>query len=74
MGQCFVVRLLINPENGSSAAHCTIAVPQQIWIGSDVSNSATKVNVTSDVHFRFENNGLGNPFITTTGTDFSVQV
>ena len=71
-GSMFCTATLINPRTVFSAAHCTTSLPQQIWIGSDVSNSATKVNVTSDVFFRFESNGLGNPGTSTTGTDFSV--
>ena len=71
-GSMFCTGTLINPRTVFTAAHCTTSLPQQIWIGSDVSSSVTKVNVTSDVHFRFESNGTGNPGTATTGTDFSV--
>ena len=71
-GSMFCTGTLINPRTVFTAAHCATSLSQQVWIGSDVSSSVTKVNVTSDVHFRFESNGLGNPSIATTGTDFSI--
>ena len=66
-GSMFCSATLINPRTVFSAGHCQTTSAQQIWIGSDVTSSVTKINVTSDIHYNTPNG-----YVPVTGLDFSV--